>query len=35
MIERFVDRFVGIVVLDVLADDGDGHFVGRVDDALQ
>ena len=35
VVERFVDRFVGVVVLDVLADDGDGHLVRRVDDALQ
>ncbi len=34
MVQRFVDRLVGVLVLDVLADDGDGHFVGRVDDAL-
>ncbi len=35
VVQRFVDRFVGVVVLDVLADDRDGDFVGRVEDALQ
>ena len=35
MIERLVDRFVGVVVLDVLADDGDGDLVGRVLHLLQ
>src|SRR5438105_2558356 len=35
VVERLVHRFVGVVVLDVLADDGDGHFVGRVLDAVQ
>ena len=30
VIERFVDRLVGVVVLDVLADDADRHLVGRV-----
>ena len=30
VVERLVDRLVGVVVLDVLADDGDRHLVGRV-----
>ena len=34
VIERFVDRLVGVAVLDVLADDGDRHFVLRIADAL-
>ena len=32
--ERFVDRFVGVLQLDVFAGDGDGHLVFRMDDAL-
>ena len=30
VVERLVDRLVGVVVLDVLADDGDRDFVSRV-----
>src|SRR5207244_10734348 len=35
MVQRLVNRFVSILVLDVLADHADGHFVGGVPDALQ
>src|SRR5262249_1927042 len=35
VIERFVDRFVRVLVLDVLADDRDADLVLRIDDALQ
>ncbi len=35
MVEGLVNGFVSVVVLDVLANDGDGDFVGRVLDALQ
>ncbi len=35
MVERFVNRLVGVLVLDVFADDADGHFMGRIADALQ
>ena len=28
--ERFLERFIGVFVLDVLADDGDRHFVVRI-----
>ncbi len=32
--EGFVDRFVGVLELDVFADDGDLDLVGRVDDPV-
>ena len=35
MIEGLVNRFVGVVVLDVLADDADRHLAGRVLHLLQ
>src|SRR5262249_53615459 len=35
MIESLVNGFVGVVVLDVFADDGDRDFVSRVLDALE
>ena len=35
VIERFVDRLVGVVVLGVLADDGDADFVLGIAQPLQ
>src|SRR5262249_17731913 len=35
VVERLVDRLVGVLVLDVLADDSDADLVLRVEDAVQ
>ncbi len=35
VINRFIDRFVGVLVFGVLADDGDADFVSRVAESVQ